>query len=243
MPPDCPAYRIVEMPRLADPHTRDAGPRDGGDPGRAQRVAALVAAYHAGIADSGDGTVAFGWGRTASGGPIHVLAAGRALVGSADPGSADPGSADPDGGEVLLALPGGARATALPAGRLAGLLAAVGCWRETAGTSDGLLVAGAEPGEARGSGAPRAGGEAGLSLDEGLLGSWTGPFGWLVIARPVTPAHLRALSEEVGLRQRLAEASADRFPERAAQARRLKERQAELQRGASTGLWRIVIVA
>jgi uncharacterized protein len=243
MPPGCPAYRIVEMPRLADPHKRDGGPRDGGDPGRAQRVAALVAAYHAGIADSGDGTVAFGWVRTAAGGPIQVIAAGRALVGSADPGSADPGSAEADGGEVLLALPGGARATALPAGRLAGLLAAVGCWREIAGISDGLLVAGAEPGEARGSGAPRAGGEAGLSLDEGLLGSWTGPFGWLVIARPVDQAHLRALAEEIGLRQRLAEASADRFPERAAQARRLKERQAELQRGASTGLWRIAIVA
>src|ERR1700678_3826560 len=104
------------MPRLAGPHARDAGPRDGEDPGRAQRVAALVAAYHAGIADSGDGTVAFGWVRTAAGGPIHVIAAGRALV-----GSARPDRADADSGEVLLALPGGARATALPPGRLAGL--------------------------------------------------------------------------------------------------------------------------
>src|ERR1700728_2708517 len=96
------------MPRLTDPHTRDAGPRDGGDSGRAQRIAALVAAYHAGIAGPGDGTVAFGWVRTAAGGPIRVIAAGRALAG-----------ADADGGEVLLALPGGARATALPPGRLA----------------------------------------------------------------------------------------------------------------------------
>ena len=62
-------------------------------------------------------------------------------------------------------------------------------------------------------------------------------------AEPVTAAELRALSEEVGLRQRIAEGSADRFPERAAQARRLKERQAELQRGQSTGFWRITIVA
>ena len=77
----------------------------------------------------------------------------------------------------------------------------------------------------------------------GLLGSWTGPFGWLVTAEPVTAAELRALSEEVGLRQRIAEGSADRFPERAAQARRLKERQAELQRGQSTGFWRITIAA
>ena len=258
VPSGCPAYRIVEMPRLADPHTRDTGPRDGGDPGRAQRVAALAAAYHAGIAGPGDGTVAFGWVRTAAGGPILVIAAGRALVGSAHPGSADAGSADagsadasgalPGGaeagaGEVLLALPGGARATALPPGALAGLLDQVGCWREVAGISDGLLVAG-EPDAAGGSGgSSRTGRAAGLSLDEGLLGSWTGPFGWLVVAQPVAPAGLRALSEEAGLRQRLAEGAGDRFPERAAQARRLKQRHAELQRGVSTGLWRITIVA
>jgi DNA helicase HerA-like ATPase len=239
------------MPRLADPHERDTGRRDGGDPGRAQRVAALVAAYHAGIAGPGDGTVAFGWVRTATGGPIRVIAAGRALVGSAhlgsaDAGSAHPGSADADAGEVLLALPGGARATALPPARLAGLFDEVGCWREVAGISDGLLVAGAGAGEAQAAGAAGAAdraGAGGLSIDEGLLGSWTGPFGWLVIAEPVGLAHLRALSEEAGLRQRLAEGSADRFPERAVQARRLKERQAELQRGVSAGLWRITIVA
>ena len=226
------------MPRLADPHAREAGRRDGGDPGRAQRVAALVAAYHAGIAGPGGGTVAFGWVRAAAGGPILVIAAGRALV-----GSAQPDRADADAGEVLLALPGGARATALPPGRLAALLDEVGCWREVAGISDGLLVPAGGPGEERGSGGPRAGGEAGLSLDEGLLGSWTGPFGWLVVAQPVAPAQLRALAEEAGLRQRLAEGAGDRFPERAAQAQRLKQRHAELLRGVSTGLWRITIAA
>ncbi len=232
------------MPRLADPHAPDAG-RGGqrGDPGRAQRVAALVAAYHAGIAGPGDGTVAFGWVRTAAGGPVRVIAAGRALAGSALPGSALPGSADAGGGEVLLALPGGARAAVLAPGALAGLLDQIGCWREVAGISDGLLLASGEPGEAGGPGAPRTPGEAGLSLDEGLLGSWTGPFGWLVTAQPVAPAELRALSEEAGLRQRLAEGAGDRFPERAAQARRLKQRHAELQRGVSTGFWRITIVA
>ena len=141
---------------------------------------------------------------------------------------------------MLLALPGGARGRALPPAELAGLLGQVGCWREIAGISDGLL---ALPGETGAPGAAGASGRAGLSLDEGLLGSWTGPFGWLVTAEPVTPAELRALSEEVGLRQRIAEGSADRFPERAAQARRLKERHAELQRGLSTGFWRITIAA
>ena len=48
------------------------------------RRAALTAAYHAGIAGPAVGTVAFGWVRTAAGGPVHVLTVGDALVGSAD---------------------------------------------------------------------------------------------------------------------------------------------------------------
>ena len=136
----------------------------------------------------------------------------------------------------------GGSAVACSPRRLAGLLSEVGCWRAIAGISDGLLcrpAVPASPASRRG----RRGGAAGLSLDEGLLGSWTGPFGWLVVAEPVAPAHLRALSEEAGLRQRLAEGSADRFPDRAAQALRLKGRHAELQRGVSAGLWRITIAA
>jgi len=227
VPAGCAAYRITEIPRRREP----SGPArpDVGDPGRPQRAAALVAAYHAGIAQPA-GTVAFGWVRAATGGPVLMIAAGDALVGSVDPAD----------GEVLLALPGGARGTALPPADLAGLLGQVGCWRAVAGISDGLL---ALPGETAGSGTAGGPGRAGLSLDEGLLGSWTGPFGWLVTADPVTPAELRALSEEIALRQRIAEGTADRFPEQAVQARRLKERHAELLRGQSTGLWRITIAA
>jgi DNA helicase HerA-like ATPase len=229
VPAGCAAYRITEIPRRPEPSQPGPARPDGGDPGRPQRAAALVAAYHAGIAQPA-GTVAFGWVRAAAGGPVLMIAAGDALVGSVD-------AAD---GEVLLALPGGARARALPPGELAGLLGQLGCWREIAGISDGLLTL---PGETGVPGTAVASGRAGLSLDEGLLGSWTGPFGWLVTAEPVTPAELRALSEEVGLRQQIAEGSADRFPERAAQGRRLRERHAELQRGMSTGVWRITIAA
>jgi DNA helicase HerA-like ATPase len=211
----------------------------GGDPGRPQRVAALVAAYHAGLAAPARGTVAFGWVRTAAGGPVRVIAAGDALVGSVDPEAADPEAA-----EVLLALPGGARGKALPPDGLARLIEQVGCWREIAGISDGLLAPTGEAGRSDASaGWGGARGAVGLSLDEGLLGSWTGPFGWLVVAEPVSRDELRALAEEVGLRQRLAEGSADRFPERAAAARRLKERHAEFQRGASAGFWRLTVSA
>ena len=53
------AYRITEIPRRRD----DIEPK--------QRVAALMAAYHAGIAGQQAGTVAFGWVRTAVTRPRH----------------------------------------------------------------------------------------------------------------------------------------------------------------------------
>jgi hypothetical protein len=226
LPCGCAAYRIIEIPRR-DTATPGDPERRGSDPGRPQRVAALVAAYHAGIAGPAGGTVAFGWVRTAAGGPVSVIAAGDALA----------GSADHQAGEVLLALPGGARGKVLPPGGLAGLVEQVGSWRKVAGISDGLLALAGQP-PAPGA---RPGGQARLSLDEGLLGSWTGPFGWLVVAEPVRAAELRSLAEEVGRRQQLAEGSADRFPERAVAAQRLKERHAEFQRGASTGFWRLAL--
>jgi uncharacterized protein len=111
------------------------------------------------------------------------------------------------------------------------------CWREIAGISDGLLTAAGRGGGAGGTqSAERAGG---LSLDEGLLGSWNGAFGWVVVAEPLGAAEIGALAEEAGRRERFAAASADRFPERELQARRLQERHAELRRGVSEGFWRI----
>jgi DNA helicase HerA-like ATPase len=137
--------------------------------------------------------------------------------------------------EVFLSLPAGARARALGDGELAALAGGLGRWREIAGISDGLLTADGKghDGDARGARA------CGVSLDEGLLGSWNGAFGWLVIAEPLPSGELAALAEEAGRRERLAAASADRFPERESQARRLKERHAELRRGVSEGFWRI----
>ena len=137
----------------------------------------------------------------------------------------------------MLSLPAGRGGRRWRLGSLPGCVGSWACWREIAGISDGLLAAEGQAGD--GGSSPRRADDAGLSLDEGLLGSWTGPFGWLVVAEPVTPGELRGLAEDVGVRQRVAEGSADRFPERAAQARRLKERHAELQRGESGGFWRI----
>jgi DNA helicase HerA-like ATPase len=236
------AYRISEIPRRRD--ASEPGHHVEADPGRPQRVAALVAAYHAGIAGIAgiagprQGVIAFGWIRTAVGGPVHVVAVGDALAGSPGSPVGAPGSATGRAGGTLLSLPGGARGTVLRPGELTGLLGQLGCWREIAGISDGLLAPAGEP---RQSGAVAA--RATPSLDDGLLGSWTGPFGWMVVAEPLPPARLRSLADEAARRQHLAEGTADRFAERAVEARRLKERHAELRRGDSTGFWRITVTA
>ena len=49
------AYRITEILRRADPGPAQPPPAESDDAGRTQRLAALVAAYHAGAEDQGDG--------------------------------------------------------------------------------------------------------------------------------------------------------------------------------------------
>jgi hypothetical protein len=210
------AYEIAEIPRR-DEDEAGGGVRRERDPGRAQRMAALVAAYHAG------GAVAWGWLREQAGGPVRVLAAGSALAGSVT------------AGEVVLALPGGARGRVLPPGALAGAMAGLSCWRAIGGISDGLLVAGAEPGADNAWWAP--------SLEECLLPAWGGPFGWIVVAEPVRPADLRGLADDEARRERLATTMADRFPEQDVQTRRHRYRHTELRQGLSTGLWRVHLLA
>jgi uncharacterized protein len=165
-----------------------------------------------------------------------VLVAGQALAGSAAPGAGGADAADHAASGVLLALPGGARGTVLRPGELDRLVRPIGCWREIAGISDGLLTADGVPEH----GAAR---DFAPSLEEGLLASWTGAFGWIVIAEPLPAATLADLAGEVGRRQRLAEAAADRFPDRAVDARRLAQRHAELRRGISAGFWRVRVLA
>jgi DNA helicase HerA-like ATPase len=210
------AYRITEIPRNDTPSAADTRQPDS-DPDRPPRAAALAAAYHA------DAAVAFGWIRTAEGGPVHLIAAGDALAGSRIPGNG-----------VLLSLPGGARGVTLAPGDLTGLLAAIGRWRDIAGMNDGLLAPSGER-------APRAGGAQ--SLESRLLRSWTGSFGYLVVAVPLPAGDLRTLADGTAKRLHLAEAATDRFPERAVEARRLTARHAELRQGFSSGFWSIRVLA
>ncbi|HEX6448481.1 MAG TPA: helicase HerA-like domain-containing protein [Trebonia sp.] len=221
------AYRITEIPR---PDSAMAG-----DAGRPQRAAALAAAYHAAVTTATSGTIAFGWIRPAAAGPVHVIVAGHALAGSTLPGNSGLPRNTVGHGDVLLSLPGGARGTALPSGGLGRLLDGIGCWQELAVVSDGLLVP--DGGNGQHAAPP------GMTFEEGLLGSWVDPFGWIVVAMPLPAPGLRTLADGVARRLHLAESAADRFPERAVEARRLAARHAELRRGASAGFWRIRVAA
>jgi uncharacterized protein len=210
------AYQITEIPRWPDGEAPGA-PGQGQDPGRPGRIAALVAAYHAGDA------VAYGWMRLRAGGPIQILAAGPALAGSNG------------GGDVVLALPGGARGGALGRGVLVSALSALACWRAIGGISDGLLMSTAEP--------PPGRQEAVPSLEECLLPAWAGPFGWIVVAEPLSSVDVEWLADDAARRERLATGMADRFPERDVEARRLRHRHTELRQGLSTGIWRVHLLA
>jgi uncharacterized protein len=217
------AYRITEIPRRPEAGETEMPQRQPDDPGRMQRLAALIAAYHAGVGSrvNGAGALAIGWVRHSTGGPVQLLAAGPGLVGSAGDG------------EVFLTLPGGARAEPLARGALAELFGQLPCWRAIGGISDGLL-----PDDQR-----RTAERPPPSLEECLLAVWPGPFGWLLVAEPVGAAEIADIAAEVARREQMSTGDSDRFPERAVAARRFQLRHAEVRKGISTGLWRMRLAA
>lgn len=218
------AFRVTQIPRRLDDTSPQArGAAGHGDPGRSQRMAVLVSAYHAAQSEAGaPGTIAIGWVRATPGAPVHLLVAGSALRGSASLGAAG----------TSLALPSGSRGQLVPAGGMAAALAALPCWTTIAGIADGLLTEDASDGH------PQP-----ASLAECLLAAWDGAFGWLVLADPLSPATISEYARDVADRQRLAAGMAERDPAKAVEAHRLARRHAELRQGLSAGLWRLHLLA
>ncbi len=217
------AYVVGEIPRREDAHGCGAGRRVP-DSGRAQRLAALVAAYHAGIAGGRLRPVAFGWVRAALAGRYGLSLAGTRSSASVETGRR----------RCCSRCPPGRAGRGLPLASLPGLSGISGVGGRLPGSATGCSWRTGRPG--RGARGRRAGG---ASLDEGLLGSWTGAFGWLVIAEPVAAAELRRAGRRDGAAA--ADGGGVRGPvSRAGRAgAAAKERQAELQRGVSGGFWRI----
>jgi hypothetical protein len=212
---DLEAWQITQIPRR--PHARqDSGVSpDQTGLGIAQRLQALVSAFHYG------GPVAFGWIREHPGGPVRVLAAGPTVGG------------DTDAGQAVLTFPPGARAEPLAPGQAAALLARMPCWMTLAGITDTLLAGHGDPGPSASDVRP--------SLEDGLLSVWSGPFAWLLLAEPLTNGHLGELADQVSLAQLGAQRSDSPRAQLAAQ--RLSARHAELLQAAATGLWRVHFLA
>jgi DNA helicase HerA-like ATPase len=253
---DLEACQVTQIPRRPAARRDSAGGgQDQADLGAMQRLQALASAFHYGA------PVGFCWLRERPGGPVRVLAAGPALrsdTGASLPAGTDrplrpgteasprPGTdralrpdAGTDRGQVVLTIPLGARADPMPAGQAADLLARMPCWVRLAGIADALLADPGGPG-ASARPAPRDR-DARPSLEDGLLSAWSGPFAWLVLAEPVTPAHLAQLSDEVSLA--LTGALRRDSAEAQLAARRLSARHAELRLAAATGLWQVHVAA
>ncbi|MFJ9964052.1 ATP-binding protein [Streptomyces avermitilis] len=196
---------------------------------RAQRLAALVSAYHARRpGDPTGGSVLVGWARHAADRPLDVIVGGSALIGAR--------AGEAGGHTALLSLPAGARAHRQAPGAAASALAAFPCWSVIAGVTDGLLID-EEPSI---SGTP---GRQRPTLEDCLLGVWQEPFAWLALAEPVPADELIELTGDVADDQRGAQSKAAGSPEYAIAAARLERRHKELAKASATGLWRIRLLA
>jgi hypothetical protein len=188
---------------------------DNRDIGSAQRFQALVPAYCRAA------PVGFGWIRERSGGPIRVLAAGAAFAGGQDRGQA------------VLTVPTGARGSPLGPGETAQALSALPCWTPLAAVSDVLLAEETDTGNRESDVPP--------SLEDGLLSAWLEPFGWLLLAEPVARDFLDDLATTAARAQLAAQQTSS--PRAQLAARRAAARHGELRRAASTGMWRIHLLA
>jgi hypothetical protein len=225
-----PACRLVEVPRrpVAD-QVGFRGEAEARDDGRAQRLAALVSAYHAAA-----GPVLVAWRRTEAAGPVRVFIGGRALITDPDAGT----DADTGAGGAALSLPAGGRGNLLPPDALIDAMEGVGSWCRIGGITDGLLTD--LPTDRP---APDPGQVARPSLEDCLLSVWAGPFAWLLLAEPLPAAEAYGLADEVAERAYAAQSMAERSPEDAVQALRLERRHRELRQGATSGLWRVHLLA
>ncbi len=211
---ELPAWLITQIPRPRQPCGDNTEVQR--DAGTGQRFQALAAAC--GRADP----VAIAWAREEPGGQVRVLAAGSALA------------AGHDQGQAVLTLPAGARGARLAPRDAAETLARIPCWTRLAGVNDILLADDTLPdGQNVGLAPP--------SLEDGLLSAWLGAFAWLLLAEPIPGGELDELTSQAALSQLTAQQSSS--PRSQVSAHRAQARHAELRRAASTGMWRVHLLA
>ncbi|MEV6871623.1 ATP-binding protein [Amycolatopsis sp. NPDC051128] len=191
------------------------------DLARRQRLATLIALYHAGTARPGPApTFALGWQRRHTDGPIDLYAGGNAL------------SVTRPDGQAVLTVPVGGRGRRLPVGGLAAELRSTPCWTRIDGITDGLVV------EATATQQPD---RLHPSLEDCLLRAWHEPFAWLLMAEPIPPDVVATEAARIGELQR--DASTRGSPGYAVRTARLAHRHQELHQAQSTGLWHVWLIA
>lgn len=207
--------RGLPVCRLLEVPRRDAA--DGRDEWRDQRLAALVSAYHA-----GGEPVLVGWRRARPSGPTEVFVGGSGLL------------ADRDGDAATLSLPAGGRGVMVPQGITEDSMAH---WVRIGAVSDGLLVDDllARDGQPDESARP--------SLEDGLLSVWMQPFAWMLVAEPMTAPETERLADDLADRQQHAQSMAEMSPEYAVTAVRMERRHREVRQAATSGLWRVHLMA
>ncbi|MWA06507.1 DUF87 domain-containing protein [Actinomadura sp. LD22] len=217
-----PVCRLLEVPRRRG---QDAE-ADGRDEWRDQRLAALVSAYHAVGGPVGSSAVLVGWRRAQAFGPTEVFVGGDALIAD-HAGGTVPGAA-------TLSLPAGGRGSMLPPGVMADAMLTMPHWVRIGAIADGLLTESSSPS------LPEL---ARPSLEDGLLSVWMQPFAWLLVAEPVEPQQAASLADELADRQQRAQSMAEMSPENAVAAVRLERRHREIRQAATSGLWRVHLLA
>ncbi|TYK46178.1 ATP-binding protein [Actinomadura decatromicini] len=161
--------------------------------------------------------VLVGWRRALPSGPTEVFVGGDGLL------------ADGDGRSATVTLPAGGRGVMLPDDLEQD---AMPHWVSIGAITDGLLTDDDAPAE-----------PARPSLEDGLLSVWTRPFVWLLVAEPVDPAEAGRLADDLADRQQRARSMAEMSPEESVAADRLERRHRELRRAATSGLWRVHLMA
>ncbi|TMQ90195.1 ATP-binding protein [Actinomadura soli] len=161
--------------------------------------------------------VLVGWRRAQASGPTEVFVGGDGLL------------ADHDGRSATLSLPAGGRGAMLPDGIAEDSMAH---WVSIGALSDGLLVDDDTPDD-----------PARPSLEDGLLSVWVRPFAWMLVAEPVDLAEAERLADELAVRQQRARSMAEMSPEESVAAVRLERRHRELRQAATSGLWRVHLMA
>src|SRR5690606_23708713 len=135
---------------------------------------------------------------------------------------------------ATLSLPAGGRGVLVPEGITEDSMPH---WVSIGAVSDGLLVEDTRQHEVSSEEPARP------SLEDGLLSVWMQPFAWMLVAEPIAAAEGERLADDLADRQKHAQSMAEMPPEYSVNAVRMEQRHREVRQAATSGLWRVHLLA